>query len=149
MNAYLDSSALVKLYYPEPESERVERWVYQHQARLLFTSLHALEIRNAMNLKLFRNEISEVQYAEWVRRFEQDRSSGVLSAFVPNWTPVLSHAERIAETSSRRVGTRALDILHIAVACDSSADIFLTHDARQGHAAEQCGLQVQFVSGLR
>lgn len=149
MNAYLDSSALVKLYYPEPESDRLERWVYQHQARLLFTPLHALEIRNAMNLKLFRGEVSQAQYAEWARRFEQDRSGGVLSTFMPNWTPVFSHAERIAENASRRLGTRAFDILHIAVASDSPADVFLTHDARQGHVAEQCGLQVQFVSGLR
>lgn len=148
MNAYLDSSALVKLYYPEVESARVERWVHQHQARLLFTALHALEIRNAMNLKLFRSEISEAQYGEWARRFEQDRSAGVLSAVAPNWTTVFSHAERIAETSSRRFGTRSLDILHVAAACDSSADVFLTNDARQGHAAEQHGLRVQFVSGL-
>lgn len=148
MNAYLDSSALVKLYFPEPESDRVERWVHQHHARLLFTSLHALEIRNAMNLKLFRGEISEAQYAEWARRFEQDRSSGVLSSFVPNWTHVFSHAERIAETSSRRLGTRSLDVLHIAAACDSSAEVFLTNDARQGHAARVHGLPVQYVSGL-
>lgn len=72
----------------------------------------------------------------------------VLSPFVPNWTHVFSHAERIAETSSQRLGTQSLDILHIAAACYSSADIFLTHDARQGHAAEHCGLSVQYVSGL-
>ncbi len=58
MNACLDSRVLVKLYYPEPESDRVERRLFLHQAQLLFTSLHALEICNAMNLKLFRSEIS-------------------------------------------------------------------------------------------
>jgi len=35
VKAYLDSSALVKLYYPEPESERVERWVHLHNPQLL------------------------------------------------------------------------------------------------------------------
>ncbi len=148
MNAYLDSSVLVKLYYPEPESESVERWVFLHQAHLLCTSLHALEIRNAMNSKLFRSEISGGQYAEWARRFEQDRSHGVLQNYAPNWSRVFHQAERIVEGSTRRMGTRSLDILHIALACDAPTDVFLTNDARQGHAAEQFGLTVQFVSAL-
>lgn len=148
MKAYLDSSALVKLYYPEPESERLERWVQSHNPYLLFTSLHALELRNAMNLKLFRDEISSEQYAEWARRFEQDRSHGVLNSFAPNWSRVFLKAEHIAESASRNLGTRSLDMLHIAAALDSTADVFITNDARQGHAAKQFGLPVRFVTGL-
>jgi predicted nucleic acid-binding protein len=148
VKAYLDSSALVKLYYPEPESERVERWVHLHNPQLLFTSLHALELRNAMNLKLFRDEISGGQYAAWARRFEQDRSHGVLHSIAPNWSRVFLQAEHIAESASRRSGTRSLDVLHIAAANDSATDVFITNDARQGHAAKQFGLVVIFVTGL-
>ena len=148
MIAYLDSSALVKLYYPEAESEDIERWVHQHKVQLLFTSLHALEIRSAMNLKLFRGEISEGQYATWARRFDQDRSHGVLRTVAPNWSRAFLEAENIAEHVGARLGTRSLDVLHIAVARDSSAEVFLTNDARQGHAAEQYGLAVEYVSKL-
>ncbi|TVR90855.1 MAG: hypothetical protein EA428_07170 [Spirochaetaceae bacterium] len=76
------------------------------------------------------------------------KHSFCLHLFMPNWSRVFLDAERIGETLSRRLGTRSLDILHIAVARDSPADVFLTNDARQGHAAEHYGLQVEFLSGL-
>ncbi len=59
----------------------------------------------------------------------------MLQNYAPNWSRVFLQAERIAEDSTRRLGTRSLHILHIALACDAPTDVFLTNDARQGHAA--------------
>lgn len=44
MTAYLDTSALMKLYYPEPESPVIARWVVESSARLVWTPLHHLEM---------------------------------------------------------------------------------------------------------
>lgn len=72
MKLYLDTSALAKLYYPEPESAAVERWVGEREGPMLFTPLHELELTNACALKLFRNEIT------------QDQFESVLDAFLTN-----------------------------------------------------------------
>jgi predicted nucleic acid-binding protein len=51
---YLDTSCLVKLYYPERESAAVATAVTGEQ--IAFTVLHKLEIMTAMQLKIFRGE---------------------------------------------------------------------------------------------
>ncbi|MCK5197849.1 MAG: type II toxin-antitoxin system VapC family toxin, partial [Spirochaetales bacterium] len=58
MKLYIDSSVLVKLYYPEPESRILSEWIINQKQPILFTQFHELEMTNAFALKVFRNEIS-------------------------------------------------------------------------------------------
>ena len=148
MNAYLDSSALVKLYYPEEHSEELQAWVFHHSPRLPVTSLHSLELHSAMAQKEFRGEITPESRAQWEIHFERDQVGGVLSRLVPDWPRVFDDAVRITRELTCRVGTRSLDVLHIAVARLSPIDLFVTNDAKQGHAARAAGLPVEFVSAL-
>ena len=48
---YLDTGCLLKLYYPEPESEAVA--VAVSGEVIAFTPLHELEMVTAMQLKVF------------------------------------------------------------------------------------------------
>ena len=52
MMVYLDTSALVSLYYPETASERAAAFVAGKPVP--FSHLHELEARNALMLKVFR-----------------------------------------------------------------------------------------------
>ena len=54
MKLYLDTSALVSLYYPESCSDRVAAFVAGFP--LPFSPLHELETKNALMLKVFRGE---------------------------------------------------------------------------------------------
>ncbi|TVQ37626.1 MAG: PIN domain-containing protein [Spirochaetaceae bacterium] len=148
MTAYLDSSALVKLYYPEEYSDALQAWVHRHTPELLVTPLHSLELLSAMAQKEFRGEITQESRAQWEIYFERDQVGGVLSRLVPDWPRVFDDAGRITRELTRRIGTRSLDVLHIAVARLSPIDLFVTNDARQGHAAREAGLTVRFVSAL-
>lgn len=148
MTAYLDSSALVKLYYPEEYSDVLQAWVHRHRPVLPVTSLHTLEIESAMAQKEFRGEITAQSRAQWQVHFERDQANGVLSPMAPDWSHVLDDAGRITRELTSRIGTRSLDVLHISVARLLPVDLFVAHDARQGHAAREAGLSVTFVSTL-
>lgn len=50
MNVYIDTSALIKLYYPEAESTDLQEWVRRENKSILYTSLHELELKNALSL---------------------------------------------------------------------------------------------------
>lgn len=148
MKAYLDSSALVKLYYPEPESETLQEWVFRNRPEILLSPIHTLEITNAMALKVSRGEVRAETFARWQLHFQRDQAEGVLTRYAPPWQFVLSDAERLAAEVSVRLGTRSLDMLHIALARLSGAELFMTNDARQGQAARECNLSVVFLSSL-
>ena len=56
---YLDTGCLLKLYYPEPDSAAVARLV--SGKIIAFSSLHELEMTNALHLKAFRKEARATQ----------------------------------------------------------------------------------------
>ncbi len=139
MKAYLDSKALGKLYYPEVDSRVVQAWLLRTRPRLLFTPLHSLEISNAMARKLFRREISADAFARRQLQFERDQLQRVIIAFASDWSWVFRDAERIARDLSGHLGTCALDVRHLSVARCIPTEVFVTNDARRGHAARGWG----------
>lgn len=58
MIVYFDTSALIKLYYPEAESGALSEWIAENDIAISFSPFHEMELCNAFGLKLFRNEIS-------------------------------------------------------------------------------------------
>jgi predicted nucleic acid-binding protein len=55
---------------------------------------------------------------------------------------VFSHALRLVQKWTAKLGTRSLDIMHVAVAVALSSDTFLTFDERQGKLARAARLAV-------
>jgi len=43
---------------------------------------------------------------------------------------------------SMKLGTRTLDVMHVACACELQADMFVSFDERQRSLAKTAGLQV-------
>ena len=56
---YIDTSVIVKLYIKEEYSQIVSSWVKKNDEAIPLTTFHELEFINALNLKKFRNEITE------------------------------------------------------------------------------------------
>lgn len=109
---------------------------------LAFTWLHEVEFTNGLQLKLFRKEASATAVAATLDALRADRESGVLHWAQPSWPAVFATTLRLSATHSRTLGTRTLDLFHIAAALTLQAAEFVTGDDRQARAAIKEGLKV-------
>lgn len=148
MKLYIDSSVLVKLYYPEPESKQFSEWILKHKLPIIFTQFHELEMINAFSLKALGNEISEEKFNAFRNIIEQDKAAGILEVLNPDWSEVLLEAIKISKRNSSVIGTRSLDIIHVASADILNCDTFLTNDKRQLELAENIGLKTIRINDL-
>jgi predicted nucleic acid-binding protein len=55
----------------------------------------------------------------------------------------MTEAERLSALHSERLGTRILDILHVAAALVNGSRVFITFDIRQAKLAKAAGLKVK------
>ena len=137
---YLDTSALVKLYYPEGDSARVVELVQSKQ--VAYTPLHHLELVNALQLKVFMKTAKPAQVTACLRLVEEDLAEGTLLRTPCDWDDIYQQAAEIALQHTKGLGCRSLDILHVAVARVAEASAFLSADARQVGLARAVGLRI-------
>lgn len=140
MRAYLDSSALIKLYVKEEKSAFVASYVKSLKMPLPFSFLHEIELKNALRLKVFRKEGTPTQVQASIRLMDRDLISNVLERAVLDWADVFGEAEELSHHHAASVGCRSLDLLHVASACLLEAKNFLTFDTRQMALALEAGL---------
>jgi predicted nucleic acid-binding protein len=137
---YLDTGCLVKLYYPEPESQKVAALVAGKS--ICFNPLHELEFTNALHLKLFHRTASPVQVQNAAGLVQLDVKSGVLVRPMANWEKIFHSATDLAGQHSASFGCRSLDVLHCAAALVLEAAEFVSTDARQKQLAGAMGLKL-------
>ncbi len=142
MSAYADTGFLCSLYTPDAHTERAARYMARKVESLPLTWLHRLEFRNALHLRVFRKEITRAQRDASLNLMLADAASGVLIRIYPAMDAVQSEAERLSAQYSEHLGTRSLDILHVASALVLGLPEFITFDHRQGSLAKAAGLKV-------
>ena len=142
MNAYADTAFLWSLHAPDPHTNRVIAWLKRQRQPLPFTGFHRLEFRNALRLRVFRREITPAQRELSIQAMLSDLAAGVFAHVTAAWPEVLLEAERLSAGHSETIGTRSLDILHVASALVLGAEQFVTFDTRQGTLARAAGLRV-------
>lgn len=138
---YLDTSAFLKLYVREAGSEIVQETVASQYEPLPVWEILEMELHNALQLKVFRNELAESEAARQQLLFQQRKTKGLY--FVPE----IGRAELMADfrrlaAHTPRLGCRTMDILHVACACQLKPDQFLSFDTRQIELAKIAGLAV-------
>jgi hypothetical protein len=106
------------------------------------TALQALEVRNALNLGIFRQLFSAIDAAAASANMEQDLRGGRLIKKALNWPLVFRVASLLSNRHSATVGTRSLDVLHVAAARCLRAAEFISFDSRQRALATAVGLKV-------
>jgi len=108
----------------------------------MITPLAEFELVNAFGARVFRKESNAAQAGASVRAFEADLASGL---FVRR--AVSGSAYERALSLSRKytplLGTRAMDILHVAIALELGAAAFLTFDQAQRRLAHAAGMKVR------
>ena len=121
---YLDTSCLVKLYYPEPDSAKVVALVQGKP--VCHTPLHQLEFVNALQLKLFFKGATTAQVAAARALIEADLRSGVLVSPGAEWKDIFAESVKLALEHTGLIGCRSLDILHCAAAKALAVHEFIT-----------------------
>jgi predicted nucleic acid-binding protein len=140
MKHYADSSFLVSCYLADRNSAAAKAWLASSAVQLPFTELHALEVRNAFQLGVFRQAVTPADAANAVADVQSDLRNGRLIRMPVDWPTVWRMAAALSGRHSAIIGVRSLDILHVAVAKSLRAGELVSFDARQRSLAAIVGL---------
>jgi predicted nucleic acid-binding protein len=142
VKSYADSSFVCSLYTPDTNSPAAIARMKRQRRPLILTGLHRLEFRNALRLRVFRGEITAEERESSIQAMLADFAADVFVFAEMRWPELLLEAERLSATHSEVLGTRSLDILHVASALLLGAQEFMTFDHRQSALAAAVGLIV-------
>lgn len=143
MKIYVDTSVLFSLYAPDSNSPKADAWRQANPLPIDFTTFHRIELRNALSLAVFQQRLtSSESLAAW-QEVQQDLVTGLLVRAPDLWGKLLREAESLAEHHTPTIGSRSLDVLHVATALVLGATEFCTFDTRQAKLARLAGLHVQ------
>ena len=106
---------------------------------LQITPLGELELMNALQLRLFRRELSPAEVKAAADLFRVDLQAGVFVLKSLSAT-IFDRAKKIARLRTASLGPRTLDVLHVASAVVLRADSLCTFDRHQRILAKAEGL---------
>ena len=139
---YVDTSVIVTLYVKEEYSRKAADWIRNNDESIPLTPFHELEFSNAVNLKLFRKELTETEAELIFSRLIEHQQRGVFYQPLINWPEIMPRSIALSKRNTPVLGSRSLDIVHVALALSIRANRFLTFDERQSRLAAAVGLQV-------
>ena len=142
MSVYADTGFIVSLYKTETTSARAARIMKRLQAPVWLSQLGELELRNAFQLAVFRGELGADAAACKMRLLLGDLQTGIFAIMPVPTFALYAKAAELADRHSARLGSRSLDLLHVAVALLLKAETFLSFDERQRKVAKAEGLKV-------
>lgn len=142
MAAYLDTGVLVKLYCLEADSAKAVAATSRVGLPWIYCMWQLIELRNAVRLKVFRNEMRPEQVNLSLQRLDDDLRAGVLASISLDISRVHALAEDLSARWTASIGCRTLDILHVAAALACQAEDFISFDASQIALAQKAGLRV-------
>ena len=143
MSIYADTSVLFSLYVTDANSPRADAWRQANPVPIGFTGFHRIELRNALSVAVFQQRLTTAEALAAWQEVQQDLASSQLVAKPDLWEKLVQEAESLAEHHTPVLGTRSLDILHVAAALVLGATEFCTFDTRQAKLAKAAGLHVQ------
>lgn len=142
MSVYVDTGILVKSYVFEEDSPTAIEIIEATGDPLICSHLHGIEIPNAIRLKRFRGEISKAQESAAIRVFRGDVDAGRLVRPDYDLSAVFLRAESLSAKHSGVIGSRSLDVLHVAAALECGCTELASFDERQRKIASLSGLKV-------
>lgn len=141
MTSCVDASFLFSLYVLDVNSAAASAKMRRAVLPLLLADVGKIEILNAVGLRLFRKDLRPTEAKEVYGLFREDIEQGVVR-IVPLPAAAYRQAKQIARTHTPLLGTRTLDVLHVAGALVLRADAFYTLDKKQARLATALGLRV-------
>ncbi len=122
---YLDTSVLVPLFLPEPESDRIQRWMERQSGEVLSISEWTLtEFASALGLKVRAKFLDLAQAREAQKLFEKLAAQS-FHVHVPTRADYVRATAFLGEYG---LGLRAGDALHLAIAYNEAANAVYSLD---------------------
>ena len=140
MKVYPDTSFLASLYIPETDSHTAARIIKRRSAVFLVTLLTEIELANVFEQRVFRKELRPAEARQAYATFLSDLKSGVFQQSGILAGGVYRRARQLSRKWTSLLGTRTLDLLHVAAALDLRANALYTFDGRQAALAKAAGL---------
>jgi predicted nucleic acid-binding protein len=140
-STYVDPSALLKLYLHQPESGAMNTWRGKIKGALPITHHGRVEVVNGICLAAHRREIDAEALADTLVSFDEDFTLGLYRQADLLWRATLNRAAELSRSYSAKLGTRSLDVLHVASARELDLRYFVTYDFRQEQLAQAVGLK--------
>jgi hypothetical protein len=109
--------------------------------RSLLTPHARVEILNGIGLAVFRRQIDAGARHDAVRSFEEDIAGGRYIQADVLWRSALRRAEDLSREHTSEIGSRSLDVLHVACALELGLANFVTFDLRQRQLVRAVGLK--------
>ena len=139
---YADTSVLASYYLHDANGASAIGLISELHQPLAFNWIHRLELRNALALAIFRGELTRDEGMKVWGLVAQDRRNKLLLRNVLSWERTFREAYLLCTSQSETLGTRSLDILHVAAARQLRTTVFLSFDKRQRALAQSAGFQV-------
>lgn len=143
MSTYADTGFVVSLYKAETTSARAAAAMKRIKAPVWLSPLGELELRNAFQLSVFRSEIDAKASELKKRLFLEDVENGIFAIMPVPASSLYQKSMELSERHSAKLGTRSLDLMHVAAALLLGAETFLSFDDRQRKAAKAEGLKIR------
>ncbi len=137
---FVDTSALVKFYYPEPDSDRVEALLLRAE-RLYITNLTVVEMASALSKKVRMGDLKKEQETVAWNTFLDDLQTGQVEVVTLNDRDYLKAADLIRELGGK-YGIKTLDSLQLSAAHSLHHAEFLCSDKTLTKTAVKIGLKV-------
>ena len=137
---YADTSFLVSLYTADVNTRAAQAAVVSAPG-LVLSPLSEVEFTNAVGLRVFRKEITSSQADAVFTEFRRDIDGGFLR-IAGGGPAVFAQALLLSRRHTRQLGTRSLDVLHVASALEAQAKYFFTFDKSQARLARLAKLTV-------
>ena len=134
---YLDTSALAKIYFPEPDSSRLETALVGRRD-LIVSDLTVTELASAIARRVRQDDLAAAPAQRVYQRLLRDCADGEFQR-AELTAGVHREAERLLLGIGRHAGLRAADALHLALAGTYNARVLITFDRRMRAAAEALG----------
>ena len=136
---YVDTSALIKRYITEPNSDEFDAF-FMARARMAISRLTLVEMRCALARRRRNGEISAALEELAMDELRIDIQDGVVVVH-PVGDDQVAHALHLIDQVAP-LPLRTLDALHLSIAQRNQNQDFATSDKNQAAAAQALGLTV-------
>lgn len=143
MKVYADTGFVVALYKVETTSAQAAAAMSRLQTTVWLSPFGELELHNAFQLSVVRGEIDAAAATLKLRLFADDLAKGIFKVLPVPAATLYPKAIGLADRHSATLGTRSLDLMHVAAALILEADLFLSFDERQRKVATAEGLRIK------
>ena len=138
---YFDTSALRPLFIHEERSQRVSRYLRRHRAAIRITRFGYAELINSIACAVFREDISPAQFSAAVADMDVDLKAQRVTIVDLLWRGAMDRATQVSRKHTPELGSRMLDVLHVASALELGVKTIITYDQRQIELARSAGLR--------